>query len=222
MLNLTRENVMINIRTMAVSALGSLRSEVLPQWEERAIELRHDAAALRDALVIRFSKDPKVIYGHYSPWEDWAMDAHTTQCAEDNARIHRRLGWLDKAFDNRLKALAKRWGLPALACVPSGFTTPTDQDSLPPEYVNEEDAFTENSAVWKVIDHKAHEQEYIDNLKAQTAAIRRCAKAVVVGLGSFVGLGVCITSLVAMVYLGGWLGSIGALYALGFILEVVV
>ena len=104
MLNLTRENVMINIRTMAVSALGSLRSEVLPQWEERAIELRHDAAALRDALVIRFSKDPKAIYSSYSPWEDWAMDAHTTQCAEDNARIHRRLGWLDKAFDNRLKA----------------------------------------------------------------------------------------------------------------------
>ena len=216
---------MSNVRNMAVSAFQSLRSEVLPQWQDRAIELRHDAVALRDALVIRFSKDPEVIYRLVEHHRDIFLDAHTTQCEEDSVSTYRRVGWVTKSQDQRLEVLAKRWKLPAIdiGLVPEpAFTTPDSQEELPPEYVNEEDDFTENSAVWKVFDHKAYEQEYLDNLKAQTATIRRCAKSVAVGLGSFIGLGVCITGLVAMVYLGGWLGSIGALYALGFILEVVV
>lgn len=213
---------MSNVRNMAVSAFQSLRSEVLPQWQDRALELRHDAVALRDALVIRFSKDPEVIYRLVEHHRDIFLDAHTTQCEEDNVSTYRRVGWVTKSQDQRLEVLAKRWKLPAIdiGLVPDPvFTTPTDIDDLPPEYVDE---LGDGSVPWKEFDHKAYEQEYLDNLKAQTATIRRCAKSVAVGLGSFIGLGVCITGLVAMVYLGGWLGSIGALYALGFILEVVV
>lgn len=213
---------MNNVRNMAVSAFQSLRSEVLPQWQDRAIELRHDAVALRDALVIRFSKDPKVIYNLTSHYNDWAVDAHLSEPEEDNCRVYRRSTWVDKAHIQRLEALAERWKLPAIdiGLVPDPvFTTPTDIEDLPPEYVDE---LGDGSVPWKEFDHKAYEQEYLDNLKAQTATIRRCAKSVAVGLGSFIGLGVCITGLVAMVYLGGWLGSIGALYCLGFILEVVV
>ena len=216
---------MNNIRNMAVSAFQSLRSEVLPQWQDRAIELRHDAVALRDALVIRFSKDPKTIYDLSSHYNDWAVDAHTSEPEEDNVRTYRRFFWVNKAHTQRLETLAERWKLPAISIglVPDpAFTAPHSQEDLPPEFANEEDDFTENSDVWRVFDHKAYEQEYLDNLKAQTATIRRCAKSVAVGLGSFIGLGVCITGLVAMVYLGGWLGSIGALYCLGFILEAVV
>ena len=218
----TRENVMNNVRKMAGSALESLRSEVLPQWQDRALELRHDAVALRDALVIRFAKDPKVIYDLTSHYEDWAVDAHLSEPEEDNRRAYRRFFWVNKAHAQRLEVLAERWKLPAIdiGLLPDPvFTTPTDDDDLPPEYVDE---LGIDALPWKKFDHKAYEQKYLDNRAAQTATIVRCAKSVAVGLGSFVGLGVVITGLVAMVYLGGWLGSIGALYALGFILEVVV
>ena len=213
---------MNNVRKMAGSALESLRSEVLPQWQDRALELRHDAVALRDALVIRFAKDPKVIYDLTSHYEDWAVDAHLSEPEEDNRRAYRRFFWVNKAHAQRLEVLAERWKLPAIdiGLLPDPvFTTPTDDDDLPPEYVDE---LGIDALPWKKFDHKAYEQKYLDNRAAQTATIVRCAKSVAVGLGSFVGLGVVITGLVAMVYLGGWLGSIGALYALGFILEVVV
>ena len=219
----TRENVMNNVRNMAVSAFQALRSEVLPQWEDRALELRHDAVALRDALVIRFSKDPKVIYDLTSHYNDWAVDAHLSEPEEDGTRrVYRRATWVDKAHTQRLEVLAERWKLPpiSIGLLPDPvFTTPTDSEDLPPEYVDE---LGIDALPWKKFDHKAYEQKYLDNRAAQTATIVRCAKSGAVGLGSFVGVGGVITGLVAMVYLGGWLGSIGALYALGFILEVVV
>jgi len=214
----------ITMKALAFAAVAAdrFKTQVLPDLHIRAMELQTDAEALKDALVIRFSKDPVVIHRCSSRWHEASLDAHTTLSPEDAASDHRRSNWVQSAENSRYDALAKRWGFSAVdigLCPEPTFVAPVSDFDMPLEHENE--ASEEYQSSWRAFDHIEAEEEYQARVHKQTANIRRHAKSLAVGLGSFAGLGVVVTGIVAMVYLGGWLGTIAALYALGAILEVV-
>ena len=211
----------MNVTTLKSSAM-QFASRVIPEWSqewnERIEELSHDAKALRDAVVVRFSTDPQVLHEMDEKYWSASEEDHTSLAPEDCVRTHRRYGWVRDAVANRLVGLAKRWGLPevSLGCGPDNtamFCTPDTVESNNPPQIN---------PCGKYIDHGALEEQRVQTRKEATSEIVAAAKKLAKSLGSIAALFIGFTGIVCAIYLGGYLGSIAALFALGGILELIV
>ena len=211
----------MNVTTLKSSAM-QFASRVIPEWSqewnERIEELSHDAKALRDAVVVRFSTDPQVLHEMDEKYWSASEEDHTSLAPEDCVRTHRRYGWVRGAVVKRLVALAKRWNLPevSLGCGPGNnamFCTPDTVESVNPPEVN---------PCWKFIDHVELEEQRVRTRKEATSEIVAAAKKLGKSLGAVAGLFIGFVGVVCAIYLGGYLGSIAALVALGGILELIV
>ena len=211
----------MNVTTLKSSAM-QFASRIIQDsnevWNERFEELSHDAKALRDAVVVRFSTDPQVLHEMDEKYWSASEEDHTSLAPEDCVRTHRRYGWVRDAVANRLVGLAKRWGLPevSLGCGPDNtamFCTPDTVESNNPPQIN---------PCWKYIDHVALEEQRVQTRKEATSEIVAAAKKLAKSLGSIAALFIGFTGIVCAIYLGGYLGSIAALFALGGIHELIV
>ena len=194
---------------VALRTVSEIKNSFIPFIRFEAEELKADAVALKDALTIRFSKDPVVMDKVVYSYTDWSMDAHTTLCAEDAERIHRRCQWVTDAFYSRCASLAQRWGL-------SSLDTGRGPDGA--EFV----VPNAGGAGGTFVDHKKLEATRSERILSENAEIIRLGKRTAKGLGAFLGLFGLATGLVAMIYLASWLGSIAALFAFGFVIELFV
>ena len=199
---------------VALRTVSEIKNSFIPFIRVEAEELKADAVALKDALTIRFSKDPVVMDKVLRSYTDWSMDAHTTLCAEDAERIHRRCQWVTDAFYSRCASLAQRWGLPSL-----DTGRGPDGTELPSVFIVPNDPQAES---WTYVDHKELEATRSERILSENAEIIRLGKRTAKGLGAFLGLFGLATGLVAMIYLASWLGSIAALFAFGFAIELFV
>ena len=195
---------------VALRTVSEIKNSFIPFIRVEAEEFKADAVALKDALTIRFSKDPVVMDKVLRSYTDWSMDAHTTLCAEDAERIHRRCQWVTDAFYSRCASLAQRWGLPSLD---------TGRYANGASFVVPNDPQAES---WTYVDHKELEATRSERILSENAEIIRLGKRTAKGLGAFLGLFGLATGLVAMIYLASWLGSIAALFAFGFVIELFV
>ena len=220
-LNANLKEIAMNVTTLKSSAM-QFASRIIPEWSqewnERIDELQYDAKALKDAVIVRFSTDPQVLQEMDENYWNASEEAHTSLAPEDCERIHRRTRWVQTAVRNRLDALAKRWNLPEvrLGCGPGNnamFCTPDTVESVNPPEVN---------PCWKFIDHVELEEQRVRTRKEATSEIVAAAKKLGKSLGAVAGLFIGFVGVVCAIYLGGYLGSIAALFALGAIFELVV
>ena len=118
--NANLKEIAMNVTTLKSSAM-QFASRIIQDsnevWNERFEELSHDAKALRDAVVVRFSTDPQVLHEMDEKYWSASEEDHTSLAPEDCVRTHRRYGWVRDAVANRLVGLAKRWGLPEVSLV---------------------------------------------------------------------------------------------------------
>lgn len=210
----------MNVKVMKSSAVR-FASRIIPEWSqewnERIDELQYDAKALKDAVTVRFSTDPQVLQDMDENYWNASEEAHTSLAPEDCEGIDRRTRWVRGAVVKRLVVLAKRWNLPevSLGCGPGNnamFCTPdTAESNNPPEVINP----------WKFIDHVELEEQRARTRKEATSEIVAAAKKLGKSLGAVAGLFIGFVGVVCAIYLGGYLGSIAALFALGAIFELI-
>lgn len=227
----------MNASTIVTQSKGLWRhieTNLLPEASWHLEDWRQNIEAKKDALVIRFSKSADTLARLQKVYEDTSMDSIVTHCREDCASILRRSQWIDDALRKRLSVLAKRWGKEDLQVMEDvdhlqrgRFTAPAHLEvgSVPWEYLQEQDGHEED--LWETVDGEALEQEYqqgqeetAEAFAAQFPNCVRAGKAVGVVIAT-AALGIsAVTGLVFVIYLGSWLGSIAALFFLGWMLEL--
>lgn len=210
----------MNASTIVARSKGLWRHiehNLLPEASWHLEDLKADAKALSAALAVRFSKDPKVLLENEEHWFDMSADSHVSHCAEDAAADHRRSEWVITAVSKRCKVLAARWGLNQLS-VGVGPDGPafisSDKEFCSPDI--------KQPTTWGYVPHKKLEAAVVAGRKEATAKVVAAATKLGKSLGVVVGMFVAFIALVCLIYLGGWLGGLAALFALGTLLEWLV
>ena len=146
-----------------------------------------------------------------------SADSHVSHCAEDAAADHRRSEWVITAVSKRCKVLAARWGLNQLS-VGVGPDGPafisSDKEFCSPDI--------KQPTTWGYVPHKKLEAAVVAGRKEATAKVVAAATKLGKSLGVVVGMFVAFVGVVCLIYLGGWLGGLAALFALGTLLEWLV